>query len=318
MIKVTRLERKVFQRLAQKNGYWGKVGWVYEKGFYVLDCDDRPIYFYEGMPFHIPFSIIVDCSLENWINKNLLLKNDLFFKQDSQIFRFPKNDCIIGLFPQEIVDLDRTVYKSPPRSEIIVKWIKFLTEEILHKGKFEGMAGSIVLLKDRFSELVPFDDIEASVCSRHAIPDLLLLLRSSVCGGLEQFLGAWKRIVGLGLGLTPSGDDVLVGFLASHKILSSNFWKQLNGSSLNNTLVQIAVSKTTPVASEFLRYALDGIFSDTLYHVFEALPTKSSHKTDTLSIQEFINWGHTSGTDTLVGVVLGLSTILQETFPRLA
>lgn len=313
-MKAIRLENSLYERLLKSKGPLGKVEWIYPQGFYVLGSDGQPIYFQEGKWLDIPFSIVLDCSLERWIKKVFLTKGDHFFRKGSLICRWPENNCHIRLLPEEVINLNRALYNSPPGPGVIKSWIQYLTQEILSRGQFEGMGGSIVLLKDRFSELIPLNSIEASVYSRYAFPDLSLLLRSTDSGNLEEFLRAWERIVGLGLGLTPSGDDVLVGFLASHKILSSDFWKTLDSSNLNNTLIQIAVRKTTPVASEFLRYALNGIFSETLYHVFETLPIESFQKVDTFSIQEFLNWGHTSGTDTLVGVILGLSTISQEHF----
>ena len=308
-MKVIRLERTLHKKLSDSTGCLGTIEWIYEHGLYVLGSDGHPFYFIDGKLLHIPFGIIVDQLLEKWTQKVFLQKGDRLFKKGHLIYRWSENDCNIQFLPKEVIDLNRTLYKFPPSSEIIMGWIKCLANEILNGGRFEGMGGTLTVLRDRFSQLIPESSFPLSLCSRYALSDILCMLRSTANGDLEGFQSAWEKLIGLGPGLTPSADDMLLGFLASQKILSSCFWKKIKFSKLKTLLVEVAREKTTPIASEFLRYALEGVFSEILYNVFEALSQSDASEIDSSAIKLFLEWGHSSGTDTLVGVVLGLTTL---------
>ena len=77
--------------------------------------------------------------------------------------------------------------------------------------------------------------------------------------------------------------------------------------------------KTVPIAHQFLAYALDGVFSETLYLALDGLAShghregRDRHihpgRDGAESIEYFLKWGHSSGTDTLTGSVFGFWTM---------
>ncbi len=105
------------------------------------------------------------------------------------------------------------------------------------------------------------------------------------------------RLVGLGLGLTPAGDDFLCGVLAGLIFCgldSHPFYQALSFQ------VQEHLTNTNDISATFLRCALQGQFSLAV----KRLPSLTS-ASEIFSV--FREIGHSSGTDTLCGIYYVLS-----------
>ncbi|MEA2082316.1 MAG: DUF2877 domain-containing protein [Elusimicrobiota bacterium] len=92
----------------------------------------------------------------------------------------------------------------------------------------------------------------------------------------------WKKLLGLGSGLTPSGDDFLVGYIAA---------KKMEGMEIP---FKLKVSGTTSLSAHFLKNALQGRFSDKITGFI---------KEGDLSILFF---GGSSGAATAFGIIKGM------------
>lgn len=121
---------------------------------------------------------------------------------------------------------------------------------------------------------------------------------------LSGCMEASDHMIGLGSGLTPSGDDWLTGFLLFHtRHNQANVQKQDNFVTvLGELLVQNAYQKTTWVSANRMEASLKGwseaLFLDTIDHLFRSsLLNLRAH----LSI--LYNYGHSSGVDTLMGIL---------------
>jgi hypothetical protein len=107
------------------------------------------------------------------------------------------------------------------------------------------------------------------------------------------------RLIGLGPGLTPSGDDVLVGIEAALHALdrpSAGFLALAMGD---------VEERTTALAATLLRHAAAGEFAERL-HILLAALLGSDDETIATAIGRAAAWGATSGTDCLLGVLIGL------------
>lgn len=112
---------------------------------------------------------------------------------------------------------------------------------------------------------------------------------------------AWQGLIGLGPGLTPSGDDMLVGALAAlycDKGMRTKLYRQ---PALDHTLPLTQL--TTTVSSCYLKQAGKGYFSLSLLHVVSSLARR---RNVAKAITRLLNHGHTSGADTLLGLSLGV------------
>ena len=107
------------------------------------------------------------------------------------------------------------------------------------------------------------------------------------------------RLIGLGPGLTPSGDDVLVGIEAALHALarpSAGFLALAMGD---------VEERTTELAATLLRHAAAGEFAERLHTPLAAL-LGSDDEAIPAAIDRAVAWGATSGTDCLLGLLTGL------------
>lgn len=106
-------------------------------------------------------------------------------------------------------------------------------------------------------------------------------------------------LLGLGEGLTPSGDDCLVGVLAVLHHVDPG-WRRRGGPSVFGSLAGAARERTTAVGREFVRHALTGRFSEPVLAVLRAARPAERRR----AIARLLALGATSGADTLSGMTL--------------
>lgn len=119
----------------------------------------------------------------------------------------------------------------------------------------------------------------------------------------ETFLAGALGLVGLGEGLTPAGDDCLVGALAvMHRFARS--WLRAHPE-MTAAVQSRAATATTFIAREFIAHALAGRFAESL---IDLLTAESAHGVGRAAAQ-VLQSGATSGADTLCGIRLALAAL---------
>lgn len=113
------------------------------------------------------------------------------------------------------------------------------------------------------------------------------------------------RLLGLGPGLTPSGDDLLAGILVA--------WHHLDASEaanrLGSSLLRASAARTTPISFAHLDAATQGYGAAPLHHLLDALIVgRRAEIAEALDVAAKI--GHSSGLDAIAGMVLALSAWL--------
>lgn len=130
-----------------------------------------------------------------------------------------------------------------------------------------------------------------------------------VCNRLTHGL---SRLIGLGIGLTPTGDDILVGILGGLEVLKRIVTADNVGSNdIRATLDQLraAIRKEAPgrtnlASCQALCSATEGRFCEALLHLLDALCQPGTTTHEILSrAQSVLCLGHTSGLDLLTGVI---------------
>jgi hypothetical protein len=118
---------------------------------------------------------------------------------------------------------------------------------------------------------------------------------------------AINSLIGLGPGLTPSGDDLLVGYMAGLwcTVRERSERAQLI-SSLGETINRLS-HKTNDISRTYLYHAVRGQVSSRLANLAEA----SGNGADSGQLLEIaeaaMKIGHTSGMETVTGLLIGLS-----------
>jgi len=108
-------------------------------------------------------------------------------------------------------------------------------------------------------------------------------------------------LLGLGPGLTPSGDDVLCGVLVALRAVA----RQDAAAELAQAIARDAPERTTLLSRAFLRAAAEGHASELLHETVAALVENARQDLPRL-ILRLGGIGHTSGWDALAGAVLAI------------
>jgi hypothetical protein len=111
---------------------------------------------------------------------------------------------------------------------------------------------------------------------------------------------ALHRLVGRGIGATPSGDDAVVGILAVLHRCASPAVAAGPLAALSAALASV-LDRTTPISAHFLRLALRGEFGDRLLRVVDGCCSPSGP--DRTAVDQLLATGASSGADSLAGVV---------------
>jgi hypothetical protein len=118
----------------------------------------------------------------------------------------------------------------------------------------------------------------------------------------SSFLDTATQLIGLGEGLTPSGDDFLVGLLAVFHPTGKA--STILTPPVRHQFVQLLATATSDLSAEFLRCALEGHFAEPIVDLIRAQYALDKqawldHTADLAST------GHSSGIDAMVGMVVG-------------
>ena len=104
----------------------------------------------------------------------------------------------------------------------------------------------------------------------------------------------FKQLIGLGLGLTPSGDDCLLGFLMMERFFAKN------SKHIHNLSPLLKGASTTDVSLAYFQAFMKGYANSTWLDLYQAL---AQNESDLMfaAIENISRTGNTSGSDSLFG-----------------
>lgn len=137
------------------------------------------------------------------------------------------------------------------------------------------------------------------------------LCRTLVARNAEGFSAAAMGLAGMGVGLTPSGDDFLAGVLAALR-----YYSQSSGDVvlLQDHLDRVACQAgklTSPFSAFLLAAAAKGMVAEPLADWLDAVH-RGMADLAVEKVPEIAKLGHSSGLDTLSGMLLALQTVIGE------
>jgi hypothetical protein len=117
-----------------------------------------------------------------------------------------------------------------------------------------------------------------------------------------------RALVGYGSGLTPDGDDYLLGYIAALWP-----WRDTPGVDGHLDLIRQSIRRllpgTTDISRHYLALALDGHFSGSVSRLISALVSGQPVADVVLLAHAVMRFGAASGVDTLAGVLHGTRTL---------
>lgn len=142
-------------------------------------------------------------------------------------------------------------------------------------------------------------DSEAALIQAMTAAFLNCVKKSDLPGSLES----GRSILGRGGGLTPSGDDWLSGFLLYHARTG-----QMNPFivSLGESITALAFESTTKVSANRIEAACQGWSEELFLEVVDSLVVSDADLSDQ-GVERLVNFGHSSGVDTCVGIGAALN-----------
>ncbi|UVT15395.1 MAG: DUF2877 domain-containing protein [Nitrospira sp.] len=136
----------------------------------------------------------------------------------------------------------------------------------------------------------------------HAIPALLHATRDFQ---LEDAKASSRSLIGLGPGLTPSGDDFLVGYLAGLWATAGHSPSRTQFVAALGVEISAAARNTNEISGAYLRSAATGHVSEPIAKLAQQLRQASDMRSVRMATQGALQVGHTSGADGVLGLLLG-------------
>lgn len=171
----------------------------------------------------------------------------------------------------------------------------------------------ILLELDRMQRSSPFADIYQTVLSpgrqvserqMTTFGQLIALRQAWLSRDVATTAASMMPLLGMGAGLTPSGDDLALGFL-----LALNRWGQvlapgLDLKLLNREIVRAAYERTTLLSANLIDCASQGQADERLILGLDGLLSETCDPG--ASAASLASWGNSSGVDALVGMGLAI------------
>lgn len=207
-----------------------------------------------------------------------------FYIKNAQIW-----NGILSEEPLEVTEADIQLLRN-----ILKIWTNSsgISEQVLGLNKTKSKAES--------------DDPKPSLLQKKTMGGLAKALESKDIEDLLEQQEAFIDMIGVGPGLTPSGDDFLTGLLSvCHQMKNQlphleKFLFRLTG------ILYKEIHKTTDVSGAYLKFGCEGVFSQSIHGIFQGIRVKDREQTIREALT-LLKSGATSGSDTLTGIMYGLS-----------
>ena len=276
---------KISQNLKNSlnNSYKTSVLSVFDNSIDIL-CDTRIYVLHKKDKYITPMSAV--CIVSS--NSFETIKKEIFYGM-----KLLNNKLYLGslCFWQSIWEKDLQINKISEQKNIAI-FIN-LFKNIMNKSYFSGVI---------FQGLRHLENLQG-YSKGDILGEYFLSQLQHILSDTFQIYDLY-RLIGAGQGLTPSGDDFICGYMAALFFLGSNDKKVL----LTNTIMQ-HIDKTTLISQEYLKYAIEGKFNEYVKDL-ELILSKinTGDYLDDLYeiIKKIASIGHSSGTDFLAGLYVGL------------
>ena len=155
-------------------------------------------------------------------------------------------------------------------------------------------------------DLLRFDAPAKTGMSRTAGEALRNLLDTTRRYGLTDTM-AIEALIGLGPGLTPSGDDLLVGYMAGLWCAVRDRGERIQFIASLGKKILRSSRKTNDISGTYLSHAIRGQVSNRLADLAEAIGHGENSQHLIQIAETAMRVGHTSGMDAVTGLLIGLA-----------
>jgi len=130
---------------------------------------------------------------------------------------------------------------------------------------------------------------------------------------IERIPEASKHIIGFGPGLTPAVDDFICGLMTSLIYMAEYLGRDVSDIyELNRSIVGQIENRTTKISEEMLKLASVGKMTEDIGAFLISLLSPVKEKIFINNIKKVLEFGSTSGTDTLCGIYMGCRIMFNK------
>lgn len=279
-----------------KEGAVGEVHSTFDRAFNVLISGEL-IGIGRGDVPKGPFNIVTDIGLNDSM-RSLVDKGERI-RLDEDLLSF-RNGLTVCLTKAEIWQPKRGVEK-PFEIELVKRNLSLVEE--LASLRNEGF-GQLVQHIENMISGAPFDDSQLNQIARSGVPDIIALVNAVKSGDTDLVGQSAKNLVGLGQGLTPSGDDLLAGFMAGLRWTVNSLNGDVNYvDEINRNIINVAEG-TTMLSKQLLTCAAYGEVNEAVEGLLKAILAGHAGSVTTAT-EKVLAIGESSGVDSIVGILLG-------------
>jgi Protein of unknown function (DUF2877) len=170
------------------------------------------------------------------------------------------------------------------------------------------------LRQDQRGDTIPAI-IEAVARAEGAFGTVPALLDATGALQAEEACAAIEPLIGLGLGLTPAGDDFLVGYLAGLWSTAGSDTARLRFLASVGAWLSQAASQTNVISRAHIQSAVRGHASEPIARLAERLDQADTIDGVRAGTQAALQVGHSSGTDGVAGLLFGCAAWTRPSLP---
>ncbi len=238
---------------------------------------------------------------------------------------FTANGSVLNISESLEIDMAKAVSWVPPavtlkaNNDELHEAIAELHSTICALGAKSGLGPLVSAMpvppQAKMNVLVTSDTITGDPVLRRAAGAFAVLEEGWEASDAVGVANAATSLLGLGPGLTPSGDDALAGLIATLKWFEQDSQRAKHmGRSIAKAVLREAPICTTRLSAQLLGYAANGVLYEPAMSLGAALLAGRRECIEAAALRLF-EIGHTSGTDIAVGVLVGARLCTLDTCP---
>ncbi|MCE2404610.1 MAG: DUF2877 domain-containing protein [Dehalococcoidia bacterium] len=275
---------------------WGRVAAVFRSSCHVMDSGGRVACIVDGKLGNGPVNVCVDLP-------DGLAMEDLDAAPGAPLTHLRGH---LRLGDGLLLDLSGAQRWTPPPvgprapAAEVRRRVRALGEALAPRAPGEGLA-PMALLAEGIAWGQPVEP-EPEPVTAAALPRVSGLVHGLLSLDAPMVHESAAGLVGLGPGLTPSGDDYLAGLLVAMTCSEAG----PAASVLGDSVAALAPDRTTALGATLLSHAAAGAGSEDAHLLLAAILGPGGRSDAEEAALSLTDRGHTSGWDTLAGLLLGV------------
>ena len=145
------------------------------------------------------------------------------------------------------------------------------------------------------------NDVEGRV-DEHTLSRFISINKAADKKNLSELIPLLIGFLGDGSGLTPSGDDLVIGFLLAMNRWNPRAWQPNLLETLNTEVSTAAIQKTTTLSANMIELAVSGDADERLIISLDSIFTGERTPAETAELLR--SYGSSSGSDSFCGMAL--------------